>query len=73
MSFTEILEEVDHVSSEQLTVLYDKVRTARYDEWAEQIIKERDEAIRALHAGELQGGTAEEVIEQLRNLSDDDE
>ena len=73
MSFTEILEEVDHLNSQELTILFDKVRSARYDEWAEKIALERDEAIRALHAGELQGGTAQEVIEQLRTLSDDDE
>ncbi len=73
MSFTEILEEVDHLNSQELTVLFDKVRSARYDEWAEKVEKERNEAIRASKAGELQGGTAQEVIEQLRNLPDDDE
>lgn len=73
MSFTEILEEVDHLNSQELTILFDKVRKARYDEWAEEMNAEAEEAIRALRAGELKGGTAEEVIAQLNQSLDEDE
>jgi hypothetical protein len=73
MSFTEILEEVDHLNSKELTILFDKVRSARYDEWAEEMNAEAEEAIRALHAGELKGGTAEEVIAHLNQSLDEDE
>ncbi len=73
MSFTEILEEVDHLNSQELTVLFDKVRSARYDEWAEKMNAEAEEAMRAFHAGELKGGTVEELMAHLNQSRDEDE